>query len=121
MFLNSHLLDETERICDRIALIYEGQLRLHGTLDDLRCGDQFSIRFKPHERLKDIVTPAGFVSEEATSGVAERFSFAGNDANALSTALLEVLKNGIVVHEVVPKLKDLEMVLRETIAEAEST
>jgi ABC-2 type transport system ATP-binding protein len=120
VFLNSHLLNETERICDRIALIYEGQLRLNGTLDDLRCGDQFSVRFKPHERLNDIVMAAGFVSEEAASGIPEHFSFAGNDAAALSTALLEVLKDGIIVHEVVPKLKDLEMVLRETIAAAES-
>lgn len=118
VFLNSHLLNETERICDRVAVIHQGRLRLNGAIDDLRSSDQFSVLFQPHEKLHEIASAAGFSSEKESSGKEERFSFDGNDASALSTALRQSLEQGLVVVEVIPKLKDLEMVLRETLDEA---
>lgn len=34
--LATHRLDEVERICDRIAIIHEGKMRLSGILDDIK-------------------------------------------------------------------------------------
>ena len=39
VFLSSHNLDEVQRICDHVALINHGEIRLQGTLDELR-GDK---------------------------------------------------------------------------------
>jgi ABC-2 type transport system ATP-binding protein len=36
VFLSSHNLDEVQRICNRIALIDRGEIKLYGELDDLR-------------------------------------------------------------------------------------
>jgi ABC-2 type transport system ATP-binding protein len=36
IFLTSHVLEVVERLCDRIAIIYEGRLAAEGTLEELR-------------------------------------------------------------------------------------
>ena len=36
IFLSSHNLDETQRVCNRIALIDHGEIKLYGKLDELR-------------------------------------------------------------------------------------
>jgi len=38
VFLSSHNLDEVQRICNRIALIDKGQIKIYGELDTLRRG-----------------------------------------------------------------------------------
>ena len=38
IFLSSHNLDEVQRICNRIALIDRGEIKLYGELDSLRRG-----------------------------------------------------------------------------------
>ena len=38
IFLTSHVLDVVERLCDRVAIIHEGQLVVEGSMDELRQG-----------------------------------------------------------------------------------
>jgi len=38
VFLSSHVLQEVQEICDRIAVIHAGRLRRVGTIDELRLG-----------------------------------------------------------------------------------
>jgi ABC-2 type transport system ATP-binding protein len=40
VFLNSHLLSEVERICDRVAMLVDGQVLKQGTVDELTVGSQ---------------------------------------------------------------------------------
>ena len=35
VFVNSHLLSELEMVCDRVAILVQGQVAMQGTLDDL--------------------------------------------------------------------------------------
>lgn len=35
IFLNSHLLSELEMLCDRVAILVQGQVAMQGTIDDL--------------------------------------------------------------------------------------
>ncbi len=35
VFLNSHLLSELEMVCDRVAILVQGSVSMHGTLDEL--------------------------------------------------------------------------------------
>lgn len=39
VFLNSHLLSEVERVCDRVAIINQGRVVRQGTLSELLSGD----------------------------------------------------------------------------------
>src|SRR5579884_1481984 len=38
IFLTSHVLEIVERLCSHVAIIHEGRLVAHGSLDDLRAG-----------------------------------------------------------------------------------
>ncbi|MHB1037995.1 MAG: ABC transporter ATP-binding protein [Pirellulales bacterium] len=40
VFLNSHLLSEVERLCDRVAILVAGSIVRQGTIDDLTAGSQ---------------------------------------------------------------------------------
>ena len=58
VFLNSHLLTEVERVCDRVAIVDHGRVLASGRLDDL-LGES-SVRL----RVTDL-SPAGRASLEA--------------------------------------------------------
>ena len=40
VLLNSHLLSEVERVCDRVAVIHGGRLLRQGPVDELLAGDR---------------------------------------------------------------------------------
>ncbi|NOK35043.1 ABC transporter ATP-binding protein [Corallococcus exercitus] len=48
LFLNSHLLAETERVCDRVAILADGRVLREGRLDELaKAGARWRVRFAP--------------------------------------------------------------------------
>jgi ABC-2 type transport system ATP-binding protein/sodium transport system ATP-binding protein len=54
VIVSTHRLDEAERLCDRFGLLHQGQLRMEGTLDELRAAsgcqtlvDMFRRFFQP--------------------------------------------------------------------------
>lgn len=40
VFLNSHLLSELEMVCDRVAILVQGRVASHGTIDELTTGQR---------------------------------------------------------------------------------
>src|SRR6185295_17910444 len=44
VFLNSHLLTEVERVCDRVAIVDRGRVLASGRLDDLLGGSAVRMR-----------------------------------------------------------------------------
>ncbi|RYZ39980.1 MAG: ABC transporter ATP-binding protein [Myxococcaceae bacterium] len=61
LFLNSHLLAETERVCDRVAILADGRVLREGRLEDLgRGGARWRVRFAPGADASALVA-AGFV------------------------------------------------------------
>ncbi|MBN1189077.1 MAG: ABC transporter ATP-binding protein [Dehalococcoidales bacterium] len=56
VFLSSHNLDEVQRICNRIALIDRGEIKLYGELEGLRRQmGQGGIRIETAEEIQDSV------------------------------------------------------------------
>ncbi|MCY1047376.1 ABC transporter ATP-binding protein [Corallococcus sp. bb12-1] len=61
LFLNSHLLAETERVCDRVAILADGRVLREGRLEDLaRGGARWRVRFAPGAPASALEA-AGFV------------------------------------------------------------
>lgn len=60
VFLSSHILPEVERVCDRVAIIHEGKLRLVEDLDKLR----------QHAPRPVEITFHGPISQKALAGIA---------------------------------------------------
>ena len=55
VFFSTHILSDTEMICDRVGILVKGSLRTVGTIDDLVAGDveswEISLRGMKPERL----------------------------------------------------------------------
>jgi ABC-2 type transport system ATP-binding protein len=107
LLLNSHLLAETERVCDRLGILHEGRLVKSGTLEELkRSASGWSVWFAPGvdaARLGALgFTPAG-----------ERFSLDAEDAQALNAKLDAARASGALLVKLEPAAKDLEELLRE--------
>jgi ABC-2 type transport system ATP-binding protein/sodium transport system ATP-binding protein len=54
VIVSTHRLDEAERLCDRFGLLHQGELRIEGTLAELRTAtgchtlvDMFRSFFQP--------------------------------------------------------------------------
>lgn len=119
VFLNSHLLAETEKICDHVAVLSAGKVVTSGALDVLNRKDAYRVRFVQREDDIAIAAKHGFVhvSDKDDDRV---YRYEGKSAAALSTSLAGVLADGLVVVEVSPELKDLETILRESIIKRQS-
>jgi ABC-2 type transport system ATP-binding protein len=118
--LNSHQLDQIERICDRVAFIEGGRIR---TIEDLhRSSDQARVM-----RVRWVSNPQGLEAVRRAVATAEatlldgeagsaRFALRGDEqAAALIRALVA---EGVAVSEATPEAGRLERMFTEAPAEA---
>lgn len=118
VFLNSHLLAETEKIADRVAVLSHGRVVLSGQLDILRADDRFLVRFR-HNPGQEAPEERGFQATDGPLPAADGelwTVFAGDGPEALSAALGGAIADGWVVLEVRPALKDLEAVMAAAVS-----
>lgn len=118
VFLNSHLLAETEKICDHVAVLSGGRVVTAGPLDVLKRKDASRVRFLKAERDVERAQAFGFLPvppERESRDDVTTFRFEGHSPEALSRALQGALADGLVVVEVTPELKDLETILKEAV------
>jgi ABC-2 type transport system ATP-binding protein len=114
LFLNSHLLAETERVCDRVAILADGRVLREGRLEDLaRGGARWMARFAPGADAAALAA-AGFARGSA-DGV---YHVEAEDAAALNTALDRARSKGALLVELRRDGTDLESVLLGTVAPA---
>jgi ABC-2 type transport system ATP-binding protein len=124
LFLNSHLLQETEKVCDHVAVLHQGQVVISGALSVLQRKDSFRVVFRHTATSQQTATGFGFVVDDtdATQGHhdGERLvtRFTGTDAAALSHALGRAIAADLVVIEVAPELVELETILMRSMAQA---
>lgn len=107
LLLNSHLLSETERMCDRIAILSSGTIVREGSVREL-CGAEgtWSARFEGP-------APAGIRGFEAqTDG---SYLVAAGDARELDARLAEARARGALLVDLRPHTRDLETVLAEAL------
>jgi ABC-2 type transport system ATP-binding protein len=112
VFLNSHLLSETERVCDRIGILAGGRLVREGALEDLcASGQRYKARFAPGcDRAA--LEAVGF-SPAADEGA---FTCEAGDPSALNDKLAGARSAGALLVELRRDLRQLEDVLAEALA-----
>ncbi|MBZ4421886.1 ABC transporter ATP-binding protein [Myxococcus sp. RHSTA-1-4] len=114
LFLNSHLLAETERVCDRVAILADGRVLREGRLEDLaRGGARWMVRFAPGADA-EALAEEGFARGSA-DGV---YRVEAEDAAALNAALDRARSKGALLVELRRDGTDLESVLLGTVAPA---
>ena len=111
LFLNSHLLSETERICDRIGILSAGRLVREGTIEAL-CGSEsrYRLRFAPGFDVQTLVS-MGLRAEE-TEGV---FLCEAADPATLNATLDRTRAAGACLVELRRDVRDLEEVLADAL------
>ncbi|EKF60295.1 ABC transporter [Agrobacterium albertimagni AOL15] len=108
VLLSSHLLDEVERVCDRVAILQRGTLVAEGAVADLLDRDgRFWLKVDAPDA---VLVRLGDVAEEADGGVYVRIERA-----EVPELILSLANAGVRIHEAKWIKPDLETVfLSET-------
>ena len=123
VFLNSHDLDEVQRICSKIAILQRGEIKAYDTVENLRSrfatpvveitlSDNTEI-----EKAVDLMSSLDYVSdcERHNDGIA--ITLAQNKRS--STLLSFLMEKGIKVEEIKRVTKSLEDVYLEIVRQEE--
>lgn len=112
IFLNSHLLAETERSCDRIGVLVDGRLAREGELDALcRSDNRWQVRFAggaPAAALETI----GFAPGSSGDWIID-----ADTPVALDAQIARAREAGAIVVGLVPMVRGLEEILADVVEE----
>ncbi len=122
IFLNSHLLAETERVCDQIAILSHGRVVREGALEALcRSSTRYRVRFAPGCDL-EAVRRAGFVPMEGSKeSTTVDFLCEAEAPEALNAQIDQARQAGALLVELTREMRDLEDVLTEALEENKTT
>jgi ABC-2 type transport system ATP-binding protein len=122
IFLSSHNLDEVQRICNRIALIDRGEIKLYGELEDLRQkmgrgGVTIeTTEIIPESLLAELkkMTNLGFQKKSK-----KNLTFSPHKGTGVSDIIGFLASRGIKIEEAVKKEASLEEMYAAILKEAE--
>jgi len=104
VLLNSHLIGEVERVCDRVVILDHGRVAAAGTLAELLGGRELRLR------LSDVTPPA----EERLTTVGmltrtgDRYTVTLPDENVVPDLVADLVALGVRIHAVEPGRISLE-------------
>jgi ABC-2 type transport system ATP-binding protein len=117
VFLNSHLLAETEKICQRVGVLVQGKIVLDGAIEDIRREkNSWEIRFDSvpnHQALLEI----GFKPRDED---AHAFTYNNSNIGHLNQALDRARATGACIVYLQEHQRDLEQVLMSLVEEKEA-
>jgi ABC-2 type transport system ATP-binding protein len=122
VFLNSHDLDEVQRVCSKIAILQRGEIKAFDTVENLRR--KFSkpaveivlANDKEAEKALDLLNSLDYVSECEREGLRITTIIKGEKT---STILDVLMKDGIKVEEVKKVTKPLEDIYLNIVRQSE--
>jgi ABC-type multidrug transport system ATPase subunit len=115
VLLSSHLLNEVEQTCDRVAIIRKGKLVVQGRVDELRGQAGLIVKATPAEAARrSLVQMLGQAAVAGVDGTL-RLSVSPDRAADINAALVSA---GIRVSELRPAERTLEEVFLSLTGEA---
>ena len=114
VLLNSHLLGEVERLCDRVAIVNRGRVVAAGSLDDLLGAT--SVRL----RVTDLADPATRRSAPSARSrpTATGWSSSGVDPDRVPDLVAAAVAAGGRIHAVDPGRRSLEDLFLDLVRDA---
>jgi ABC-2 type transport system ATP-binding protein len=114
IFINSHLLSEVERTCDRVCIIDGGKVVREGTVEELtRPGRRFRLRFAAHTGDDLGRLQVDGATLRAVNGHVE---VSVETIEALNALIDKVRAEQLLIAELTPLRSDLEDVFIDTVA-----
>jgi ABC-2 type transport system ATP-binding protein len=109
VLLSSHLMNEVEQLCSRLAIIAKGQIRFSGTLEELRAGESgpnYRLSVTDSQGALSIAQELPGVRMETADGSADLLVTSDRDSAARLTVALG--RAGIGLHAMLPQAPSLE-------------
>lgn len=122
IFLNSHDLDEVERVCSRIAILQKGEIRAYDTVENLRKKSSkpaVEIALTSNEEVEKVLillNSLDYVSECQRDDLRVTAIMKGEET---STVLSVLMKDGIKVEEVKKVTMPLEDIYLNIVNQSE--
>jgi ABC-2 type transport system ATP-binding protein len=122
IFLNSHDLDEVERVCSRIAILQKGEIRAYDTVENLRKKSSkpaVEIALTSNEQVEKVLillNSLDYVSECQRDDLRVTAIMKGEET---STVLSVLMKDGIKVEEVKKVTMPLEDIYLNIVNQSE--
>jgi ABC-type multidrug transport system ATPase subunit len=115
VLLSSHLLNEVQQVCDRIAVLNKGRVVAQGRVDELLNGQKPSVRVTVSD------TSAAVRAFETLSGI-ENVETSGNTITVTGVSSQEImnhlLQNHVIPSEISAQKSDLEALFLNVTGEA---
>ncbi|NWK56634.1 ABC transporter ATP-binding protein [Verrucomicrobiaceae bacterium N1E253] len=112
VFVNSHLLGELEMICDRVAILDNGQIVRHGTIEELTAKScRYEIRFDGQLSL-DLQAKLKSEGARIDAGTIEVYQ---NDPAAMQPVIDVLRAEGVVIIEMREARQSLEELFMESV------
>ena len=124
IFLNSHDLDEVERICTKIAIIQNGQIRAYDSISNLRSNSSRPVVQFTLSGDDDVARATAYLkSQSYVAGVTaenHNLTVTLNDEMQSSRLLTALVKDGVNIEEARRMTRSLEDVYLEIMREAKN-
>ncbi len=112
VFLSSHMLNEVEQVCDRVAIIDRGRIVREGRVADLLAGkSQIRVQVSPAEKAQAVLQAHWTVSINGPSENGQGDLLVDVDQNDVPQVVRKLVENDIEVYEVATHKHSLEEVL----------
>ncbi|MEN0012245.1 MAG: ABC transporter ATP-binding protein [Solirubrobacteraceae bacterium] len=107
VLLSSHLLNEVEELCNRVAIVRTGTFVFEGRLDELRAsmGGDWRLRTTDDVRALAVLAEAPGITNPRADGLEVRFDASEAAVEALSVRLVEA---GLAIRALAPHAAALE-------------
>lgn len=113
VFLNSHLLSETEKICQTVGVLVAGRIVLEGPVDEIRRFDHsWELRFEEGVE-PEILASLGFESQQNEG----TYIFQHGHSEELNLAIDKARAKGARLIHLSERTRDLEAVLVDLVRE----
>jgi len=119
VLLNSHLLSEIERVCDRVAILVEGRIIRQGRLGEMTRGKQF-YQIETHRADPSAVREAlaaELAGQDRIQIDRQRVRIASGDPADAQPIIDALRRGGVVIRSVQPVGQSLEDLFVEAVAE----
>lgn len=121
VMVNSHLLSELEMICDRVAIMVQGQVRRQGTLDDLTSAQRrYEIELAAEPSAIRSALPDLNRQTAPTLTLQDRTILLGSERAEDAQPVIDRLRGaGLVIRSVRPFRPSLEDLFMDAVSDAQ--
>jgi ABC-2 type transport system ATP-binding protein len=110
VFLSSHMLNEVEQVCDRVAIIHQGVLLRQGPVETLLEGEvgQMRLQVQPIDKARHVIAARWSDALSPSADKDENWVTLSINPDQTPTIVAELVQANVQVFQVIHKRQSLE-------------